>query len=84
MGARSLSPAFDRLLRMRSSLARIWPECGLRQGDEADEAHGGTVTRQSGRLMPTPADGMDAGTASQLIPGVLRTLSRRGWVGVGA
>jgi hypothetical protein len=43
------------------------------QGDEADEAFGGTVTRQKCRLMPAPAR-MDAGTASQLIPGVLRTV----------
>jgi len=43
------------------------------QGDEADEAFGGTVTRQKCRLMPAPSPS-DAGTASQLIPGVRRLL----------
>ena len=39
------------------------------QGYEADEAFGGTVTRQKCRLMPAPARS-DAGTAWQFIPGV--------------
>jgi hypothetical protein len=33
------------------------------------------------RLMPAPATGMDAGTASQLIPGVRLLLARLGEVG---
>jgi hypothetical protein len=44
----------------------------VEQGDEAGEAFGGTVTRQKCRLMPAPSR-LDAGTASQLIPGVRRT-----------
>ena len=46
------------------------------QGDEADEAFGGTVTRTKCRLMPAPANGMDAGTAAQLIPGVVSSERR--------
>ena len=49
------------------------------QGDEADEAFGGTNPRAASGAQPeVPPNaragyGMDAGTASQLIPGVRRT-----------
>ena len=44
------------------------------QGDEADEAFGGTVARMDMPPHARAGYGMDAGTASQLIPGVRPTL----------